>query len=95
MLVKDDVPRGCWKLAKIESLSSSRDGEIRSAKVQLSSGRVIGRPLNMLYPLEITENKEECDNQNEFSEKENIQSQVRPKRSTVEETMRRIKQSLQ
>lgn len=95
VLVKDDVPRGCWKLAKIVSLASSRDGEIRSAKVQLSSGRVIGRPLNLLYPLEITEKEEKCDNQNEFSEKENTQSQVRPKRSTVEETMRRIKQSLQ
>ena len=34
VLVKDDLPRGCWKLAKILSLISGRDGKKRSAKVQ-------------------------------------------------------------
>ena len=68
MLIKDEIPRGCWKIAKIESLVCSRDGEIRSAKVRLSSGRVIGRPLNLLYPIEFSDNGNESDFQNKLSE---------------------------
>ena len=37
---------------------SSRDVLIRSAKVLLSSGRIVGRPLhvNLLCPIEVSEN---------------------------------------
>ena len=52
VLIKDDLPRGCWRLGKLLSLVTSRDGQIRSAKVSLCSGRVIARPLNLLYPVE-------------------------------------------
>ena len=52
MLIKDDLSRGCWRLGKLLSLVTSRDGQIRSAKVSLCSGRVIARPLNLLYPVE-------------------------------------------
>jgi hypothetical protein len=55
--IKEDLPRNCWKLGKIVELPTSFDGEIRSAKIRLSSGRIIGRPLNLLYPLETTENR--------------------------------------
>ncbi|MCG7892044.1 MAG: hypothetical protein N0C80_17530, partial [Candidatus Thiodiazotropha endolucinida] len=44
VLVKEDMPRGCRKLGKVIHLVVSRDGHTRSAKVRLSSGRVIGRP---------------------------------------------------
>ena len=64
VLVKEDMLRGCWKLAKVISLVSSRDGHKRSAKVRISSGSVLGRPLNLLYPLEISET---CENKNEES----------------------------
>ena len=89
MLVKDEIPRGCWKIAKVISLASSRDGEIRSAKVQLSSGRVMGRPLK-LYPLEISNNSK-----NGASTAKMTTLDARPKPSTVENTMRQIKQCLQ
>ena len=94
VLVKDDIPRGCWKLAKVVSLVSSRDGEMRSAKVQLPSGRVIGRPFNLLYPLEITENVDTMTPQNVSSATNITPLSVRPKRSTVGETLRRIKECL-
>ena len=51
--IKEDVPRGCWKLGKVTHLVSSFDGHVRSAKVLLSSGRTVCRPLNLLYPVEV------------------------------------------
>ena len=53
VLIKDNVLRGCWKVGKVVSLVSSLDDCVRSANVSLSSGRVIARPLNLLYPLEV------------------------------------------
>ena len=82
VLVKGDLPRGCWKLAKVISLVSSRDGHKRSAKVRISSGRVLGRPLNLLYPLEISET---CENKNTESvtPSDNVPLSQRPKRSRI------------
>ena len=56
VIVKDEIPRGSWKLGKIIELIISLDGKVRSAKIKLASGRVIGRPLNLLCPLEIQSN---------------------------------------
>ena len=47
VLIKDDIPRGCWKVGRMVSLVFSLDGCVRSAKVALSSERVIARPLNL------------------------------------------------
>ncbi|MES9884883.1 MAG: hypothetical protein ABW185_28910, partial [Sedimenticola sp.] len=52
VLVKEDTPRGCWRIGRIIELTISHDGQTRSAKVLLTSGRRIGRPLNLLYPIE-------------------------------------------
>ena len=38
VIVKDNIPRGNRKLAKIEQLVPSRDGEIRSCKIKLFPG---------------------------------------------------------
>ena len=54
VIVKDDyLPRGAWKLAQIKEFIFSKDGLIRSAKVQLSNHNVISRAINHLFPLEI------------------------------------------
>ena len=45
MLLKEDLPRGVWKLAKITELISSNDGKIRAAKVLLLTKKVLNRPL--------------------------------------------------
>ena len=40
VLIKEDLPRGSWRLGKIIELIRSRDDEIRAAKVQLASKKV-------------------------------------------------------
>ena len=48
MLLKEDLPRGVWKMAKITELILSNDGKIRGAKVLLPTTKVLNRPLNLL-----------------------------------------------
>lgn len=43
---------------KIVELVQSSDGNVRSVKVKLHTGRVIGRPLKLLFPLEVSNNSE-------------------------------------
>ena len=48
--------RGFWKIAKIERLLEGADGQIRGAVIRVpskSSSKILRRPLNCLYPLEI------------------------------------------
>lgn len=54
VVIKDDTSRGSWKMGKIVDLFKSRDGETRSAKVQISPAKVLNRPLNLLYPIEVS-----------------------------------------
>ena len=55
VLLKDNSLRGSWKLGKIEALITSQDKEIRAATVRTSSGKLLNRALNFLYPLECSE----------------------------------------
>ena len=50
--LKENLPRGSWKLGKIVELITSNDGNIRAAKVLLSTRNVVNHPLNLPYPLE-------------------------------------------
>ncbi|XP_066926074.1 uncharacterized protein [Clytia hemisphaerica] len=50
--LKDDTPRGSWKLGRITGLITSTDGKIRAAKVLLATKNTVNRSLNLLYPLE-------------------------------------------
>ena len=48
VLLKENSPRGTWKLGIIEELTTSSDGEVRAATVRT----MLNRTLNFLYPLE-------------------------------------------
>ena len=52
ILIKDDLPRGSWRMGRIQDLITSRDGQMRSAKILLPSKKILGRPLSLLYPIE-------------------------------------------
>ena len=55
VLIKDNLPRGCWRIGRITELIKSRDQQVRSAKVLVPSKKMKGRPLNLLYPTECSE----------------------------------------
>ena len=59
VIVKDETPRGSWKLAKIVELNVSRDGPVQSAVVKLGSGRSIVRTQCLLYPSECSDHSSE------------------------------------
>ena len=53
ILKEELIPRGRWKLGRIESLvESSVDGVHQAAVVMTSSGKRLKRPYRMIYPLE-------------------------------------------
>ena len=54
LMKEDKIPRGMWKLGKIERLNKGKDGNIRSATIYLSNGRSVQRAINQLYPMEIS-----------------------------------------
>ena len=95
VLVKDSTPRGTWKMGKLAELIVSRDGNIRAAKIRLSSGSVINRPLKLLFPIECA--SESTINRNEplmNSDQPSNNSYQRPTRQAKERARHRIKQNL-
>lgn len=53
LIGEDNTPRQSWRLGRIEELFPGRDGLVRSCAVRTSSGTVLRRPIQLLYPLEI------------------------------------------
>ena len=45
VLIKDNLPRGTWRIGRTKELIVSRDEQIRSAKVLLLSNKTTGRPI--------------------------------------------------
>lgn len=50
--IKNDGPRGSWKIGKIKMLNKGNDGKVRSVKIKLPSGKIISRSLTDIFPLE-------------------------------------------
>ena len=72
VLVQDtDRPRGFWKLARVESLITGTDGQVRGAKVLLHSAvkrhTHLQRPIQLLYPLEVHSTETRCTNETDIS----------------------------
>ena len=55
VVIKDNPSRGCWKKGKIVIFFKSGDGQIRSAKVKLSPAKLLNRPINLLYSIEVSD----------------------------------------
>jgi len=61
VIIKDDTPRGHWRLGKVIKLTFSKDGLVRSATVKIPSGREIRRPVNLLFPLKVSSDIQSTD----------------------------------
>lgn len=53
LIGEDNTPRQSWRLGRIQELFPGRDGLVRSCTVRTSSGTLLRRPIQLLYPLEI------------------------------------------
>ena len=75
VIIKEDgVPRGNWKLAKVKTLiQSDIDGIYRAATLVTSSGKILKRPLRLLYPLEGSN-----DDTHSLNEKSNVDNLIKP-----------------
>ncbi|VBB35220.1 unnamed protein product, partial [Acanthocheilonema viteae] len=62
------IPRGMWKLAKIKEIKRGRDGQIRNAIIELPHGKLLDRPVNLLYPLEVDDKEIKETNQQPIPE---------------------------
>lgn len=92
VLVKDELPRGTWKMGRIEELITSGDGQVRSARVKLPNGRVLGRALKFLFPIECPAKPERMESKKEGQEKEQQDRRERPQRRAAEEARNRLRQ---
>ena len=81
--LKEDTPRGSWRLGKIVELITSNDGNIRAAKILLATRNVVNRPLNLLYPLECGDSFKDITNK-ESTEDKDAQEKSSEKATTNE-----------
>jgi len=87
----------------VKELGVSSDGNIRSAEVQLASGRVIRRPLNLLFPIETSQrlsfevgsaSSTQCTSQRKVVDASSTQcTSPRPQRKAAIHALQRIKAS--
>ncbi|VDN85528.1 unnamed protein product [Brugia pahangi] len=41
-----------WKLLRIKDIKIDKDGKVRNVQVETPTGKLLDRPINVLYPLE-------------------------------------------
>ena len=76
-------------MGRIKELIQSRDGQVRSAKILLPNNKVIGRPINLLFPIECptTDGAEETTRGNDSvntNEQNDVKTDlVKPKRDAA------------
>ena len=61
VLIKENLPRGRWKVGRISELIPSSDNQIRSAKIIVAPHKIIKRALNLLYSIECPRDRNNTD----------------------------------
>nr|CAH7714052.1 unnamed protein product [Callosobruchus chinensis] len=62
LLHDQNAPRLMWKMVRVTQVFHGRDGKIRACDVRTADGTILRRPIQLLYPLEITAAREDVDN---------------------------------
>ncbi|KAL9952568.1 hypothetical protein ACROYT_G039837 [Oculina patagonica] len=55
VLIHDSTPRNQWKIGVVTSLHTGKDGLARSVSLRVPSGKELSRPVEKLYPLEMSD----------------------------------------
>lgn len=55
LLNESGIPRGMWKLLRIKDIKIDKDGKVRNVQVETPTGKLLDRPINVLYPLEVND----------------------------------------
>lgn len=66
LLNEPEIPRGLWKLPIMKEIRKGRDNNVRSTIIEIPNKRILNRPINLLYPLGISDEtpiKQERDNE--------------------------------
>ena len=97
---EDGLPRGSWKLAKIENLIEGDVDQVQqAAELMTPTGKRFNRPFRMLYPLEGTNveiNEENTNNKEIIKEKTIInKDNAKPMRMAAEIARNKIRQTIQ
>ncbi|XP_061165990.1 uncharacterized protein LOC133174913 [Saccostrea echinata] len=94
--IKEDLPKGSWKIGRICDLTMSQDGQFRTGNVIIPNKRTLNRPLNLLYPIECINDSDHGDS-DEKKEKQTV-SDIPPlpraKRQAAEKATKLIKEQL-
>nr|CAI5842142.1 unnamed protein product [Callosobruchus analis] len=61
LLHDQNAPRLMWKMVRVTQVFQGRDGKIRACEVKTADGMILRRPIQFLYPLEITAAREDVD----------------------------------
>ena len=57
--IREELPRGTWKLGRIQQIHPSSDGRVRAVSVRMPSGRVLTKSIADLAPLEMEDVRKE------------------------------------
>ena len=76
VLIHDNVPRNQWKTDVVTDLQKGKDGLVRYVSLRISSGSELLRPLEKLYPLEVSSEHNALDTERE--DKKAIADKQRP-----------------
>jgi len=69
VLIKEDkIPRGMWKLWKIEKLNRVGDGNVRTVIIYFSNGHYVQTAFSQLYPFEVTKYLQAPEEDNQVSD---------------------------
>lgn len=85
LLKEEELPRGEWRMGRIVGLPKSKDNAVRIAEVQISTRRIIRRPINLLIPLEVEENRKKSLTGDPNLEEESAETddEAKPNRAAV------------
>uniref|UniRef100_A0A1I7VXF0 DUF5641 domain-containing protein n=1 Tax=Loa loa TaxID=7209 RepID=A0A1I7VXF0_LOALO len=58
LLNESGIPRGMWKLLRIKGVKIDKDGQVMNVQVETPTGKLLDRPINVLYPLEVNNDED-------------------------------------